>query len=118
MGQLRVPITVEGRRRKVRATALVDTGASLTVIPRSMAVRLELAEFKEVSVTLADGRSQLMPISQALVHLDGRTAPSQVLIAPDGEVLLGSETLELLDVTVDPKRRKLKFGRHFALKVC
>ena len=34
------------------------------------------------------------------------------------EVLLGSDTLELLDVTVDPKRLELKFGRHFALKVC
>lgn len=116
MGQFRVPITVEGRSRKARVTALVDTGASLTVIPRSLATRLKLTAFRTVTVGLADGRDRRMPVAQAMVRLDGRSVPASVLVAPAGEVLLGAETLELLDVTVDPRRRKLKFGKHFALK--
>jgi len=116
MGLIRVPITLEGKKRKVHVTALVDTGASLTVIPRSIASQLGLAAFKTMTVQIADGGTRRMPVSTLLVRLDGRSVPSTVFIAPQGEVLLGAETLELLDVTVDPKRRRLKMGTHFALK--
>lgn len=117
MGLIRVPVTLKGRKRTVRVTALVDTGASLTVIPRSIAARLELPALRTMTVHLADGRRQRMPVSAAIVRLDGREVPSTVFVAPGGEVLLGAETLELLDVSVDPKRRRLKFGKFFGLKI-
>lgn len=116
MGVIRVPITLEGRTRKVNVTALVDTGASLTVIPRQVAKQLGLAPFKNVTVELADGRSKRMPVAQAMVRIDGRSAPASVLISSGGEVLLGAEAMELLDITVDPKHRRLRMGSHFALK--
>ncbi|MEK7476318.1 MAG: hypothetical protein AAB152_11895 [Candidatus Coatesbacteria bacterium] len=35
--------------------------------------------------------------------------PSTILVSPDGgEVLLGAETLEVLGLAVDPRRRRLK----------
>jgi clan AA aspartic protease len=117
MGLIRVPVTLKGRKRKVKVIALVDTGASLTVIPRSIAARLELPALRTMAVHLADGRRQRMPVSAAIVRLDGREVPSTVFVAPGGEVLLGAETLELLDVSVDPKRRRLKFGKFFGLKL-
>lgn len=116
MGLIRVPITLEGKKLKAKVTALVDTGASLTVIPQALADRLKLVPFKTVTVSLADGRERRMPIGQAMVRIDDRSAPANVLVSPHGEVLLGAETLELLDISVDSKHRRLKFGKHFALK--
>jgi len=116
MGLIRVPITLEGRKRKLKVTALVDTGASITAIPRHLSDQLGLTSFKSMTVQLADGRIRKMPVSMAIVQLDGRAVPSTVFLVPSGEVLLGAETLELLDVSVDPKRRRLKMGKHFALK--
>jgi len=116
MGLIRVPITLEGKRRKVNVTALVDTGASLTVIPRHVAKQLGLVPFRIVSTELADGRTKRMPVGQAMVRIDGRSAPASVLISTGTEVLLGAEAMELLDITVDPKRRRLKLGKHFTLK--
>src|SRR5688572_11468440 len=116
MGQLRVPITIEGRSRKAHVTALVDTGASLTVIPRALATRLKLAAFRTVTVGLADGRDRRMPVAQAMIRLDGRSVPANVLMESAGDVRLGATTLALLDVELDRTRRRLKFGKHFALK--
>lgn len=110
-----MPITLEGRKRKVHLTALVDTGASITAVPRQVADQLGLTSFKSMTVQLADGQVKKMPVSMTIVHLDGRSVPASVFIVPSGEVLLGAETLELPDVTVDPKRRRLKMGKHFAL---
>ena len=111
-----MPITLEGRKRKLNVTALVDTGASMTVVPRAIASRLKLAKFKTMAVQMADGRTSRLPVSTVIVRLDGRAVPSSVFVVPTGEVLLGAETLELLNVSVDPKRRRLKMGKHFALK--
>ncbi|MEK7477630.1 MAG: clan AA aspartic protease [Candidatus Coatesbacteria bacterium] len=111
-----MPITLEGKKRRLNVTALVDTGASLTVIPRQVARQLALVPFRDVMVEMADGRSRRMPVAQVLVRVDGRSAPASVFISTGNEVLLGAEALELLDITVDPKRRRLKMGKHYGLK--
>ena len=116
MGLIRVPITLEGKKGKASVTASVDTGASITIVPRLIAEKLGLTSFKSMTVQLADGQVKKMPVSMAIVNRRHRSVPSSVFIVPTGEVLLGAETLELLDVTVDPKRRRLKMGKHFALK--
>jgi clan AA aspartic protease len=110
-----VAISSSRGRRVVRRDALVDTGASLTVIPRELARRVGIAPGKTVPVRLAGGRTTRMPVATAFIRLDGRETPSTVLIAPGGDVLLGAETLELLGASVDLKRRRLKLSPKVAL---
>ena len=116
MGVIRIDVVLEGKTRKLPAKALVDTGASLSVIPRSIAQRLDLVPFKSYSVELADGRIRKLPVATAGIRVNGRSAPASVLIAPKGEVLLGAETMELLGITVDPRHRRLKLARRFVIK--
>ena len=116
MGLIRVNITLEGKHKSMKCLALVDTGATFSVIPQSAAKRLGLTPMRSYTVELADGRVERLPATTVGVKLDGRSAPVTALISPRGEMLLGAETLEVLDVTIDPKRRKLKMGTHFALK--
>jgi len=116
MGLIRVKITLEGRRKSMKMLALVDTGASFSVIPQEAARRLELSPMKSYTVELANGRIERLPATTVGVRLDGRSAPVTALISPRGEMLLGAETLEVLDISVDPKRRRLRMGKHFALK--
>jgi len=117
MGLIRVAVAISSiRGRKIeRRDALVDTGASLTVIPRDLARRVGIAPGRSVPVQLAGGRTARMPVGSAFILLDGRRAPCTVLIAPGGDVLLGAETLELLGASVDLKRRRLKLARKTAL---
>jgi len=116
MSVIRINAILEGKNRRLSAKALVDTGASLSVIPRSIARRLGLSPFKSYSVEFADGRIRRLPVATAGIRVNGRSAPASVLIAPKGEVLLGAETMELLGITVDPGRRRLKMARRFVIK--
>lgn len=119
MGLIRVPVTIRALRgsRRARREALVDTGASLTVIPREVARQVGIATSGPVSVKLAGGPRGTMETGSAFIRVDGREAPCTVLVAPGGDILLGAETLELLGVTVDIKRKRLKLGPHSALMV-
>ncbi len=102
-------------RRVEKRNARVDTGASLTVIPRDLARHVGITPGRTVPVRLAGGRTTRMPVSTAFIRLDGRETPSTVLIAPGGDILLGAATLELLGASVDLKRRRLKLSPKVAL---
>ena len=115
MGAVRIKVTLSGKRRE-SVTALVDTGATFTVVPAALAARIGIKPLRSVPVQLADGSHHRFPASTAFVRVDGRESPATVLIAPAGEVLLGVETLESLGLTVDPKRRRLKATHPFAIK--
>ena len=109
-------VTLEGKRRKLRIRALVDTGATFSVIPQESARLLGLIPMRSYTVELANGKFQRLPATSVGIRLDGRSAPVTALISPRGEMLLGAETLEVLDISVDSKRRRLRMGKHFALK--
>jgi len=118
MGLMRVWVTlgpVEGRRR-VRVRALVDTGATFSVVPAAVAEKAGLRAAGSFRVELADGTLRKLPVATAVFRLDGRRAPATVLVSPRGEPLLGVETLEVLGLTVDPRHRRLKALKPFAIK--
>jgi clan AA aspartic protease len=96
--------------------ALVDTGATFSVLPSRVAERIGLKAAGGFSVELADGTVRKMPVATGVFRVDGRRAPATVLVAPAGEPLLGVETLEVLGLSVDPKRRRVKALRPFAIK--
>ena len=117
MGMIRLPIGIRAtpKRKSLRPEAMVDTGASYTVVPRDLAKRAGLRSSFTRPVHLADGRIGQFGVATALVKVDGREAPVTVFISPRGEVLLGAESLEILGITVDPRRRRLKMGRWYGL---
>jgi clan AA aspartic protease len=108
MGIMHVDMIIRGKR-SAKVSALVDTGATFTVVPRALAKRLQLYTMGGYRVKMADGRIRRLAHSTASVTVAGRTVPATILVSPDGgEVLLGAETLEVLGLAVDPRRRRLK----------
>jgi clan AA aspartic protease len=86
---------------------LVDTGATLSVVPRSIADRLQLKPTRSQHVVIAGGRREVWPIAEARLSLNGDEITTPCFIAPDGPALLGAVALESLFLAVDPVGKRL-----------
>lgn len=86
---------------------LVDTGATLSVVPRSLAERLELKSTRSQRVVIAGGQRDVWPVAEARLSLDGTEITTPCFIAPDGPPLLGAVALESLFLAVDPVGKRL-----------
>lgn len=86
---------------------LVDTGATLLVVPRDLAERLGLVVLRTQRVQVAGGAKEDWPVSHVWVQIDGREVPTACFIAPAGPALLGAVALESLFLSVDPVARRL-----------
>ncbi len=93
---------------------LVDTGATLLTLPRSLADRLELRALRTRAVLLAGGLEEVWPVSEVRVQIDGREVPTPCFIAPEGPPLLGAVALESLFLSVDPVGKRLVPAKGFA----
>jgi len=88
--------------------ALVDTGASDTLVPRSILERLGVEPEERWPFRLADGREVEYEVAQTLVRINGRTRFIIVVFGPEGsQPLLGATTLEVFGLGIDPKGRRL-----------
>ena len=91
-----------------RIDALVDTGASHTVMPASLLARLGVSSVERWPFRLTDERLVEMDIGQTQVRVDGRGVTTIVVFGDEGtEPLLGAYTLEGLRLGVDPVSRQL-----------
>ncbi|KRT69305.1 MAG: hypothetical protein XU15_C0012G0117 [candidate division NC10 bacterium CSP1-5] len=110
MGAFRVPIeiaNVQGQRFEA-VEALVDTGATYTMVPRAVLQGLGVVPEERWPFTLADGRTVEYDVAQIQVRLDGRRRYTVVVFGEDGaQCLLGVVTLEELRLGVDPVNRRL-----------
>ena len=110
MGAFRVPIeiaNVQGQRFEA-VDALVDTGATYTMVPRAVLQHLDVVPEERWPFTLADGRTVEYDVAQIQVRLDGRRRYTVVVFGEDGaQCLLGVVTLEELRLGVDPVNRRL-----------
>lgn len=87
---------------------IVDTGAIYTVIPRSVAERLQLKEVDKRRFKTASGEVVEYPVSEAYITIEGKGVTFLVAMANEKTpILLGVTTLELLGLQVDPVTRKL-----------
>lgn len=94
--------------RSVELDALVDTGASYSIVPATILRRLGVEPTDRHHVTLADGRLVTYDLGEAHATIDGRSTPTWVFFGEDdGPPLLGAYTLEGLRLAVDPDKRKL-----------
>ncbi|MEM2894160.1 MAG: retroviral-like aspartic protease family protein [Candidatus Bathyarchaeia archaeon] len=98
----------ESRIRYVETDALVDTGATLTVIPRKMALDLNLELTGRSTVETGSGRLELER-SRIWIELEGKGEVVPALISDViDKVLIGITALEVLGLQVDPLTGKLR----------
>jgi clan AA aspartic protease len=95
----------------VNALALVDTGATYTIVPWSVYEKLNLMIIGKKMVETAKGPTELDE-SFLVIEIKGKRAVTPVLISRDlKDVLVGVLTLEALGLAVDPTTGELKESR-------
>ena len=87
---------------------LVDTGATLTWVPKDVLERLGVPRVGRREFLVADGRTVERDIAGAVLGLNGEKAVVTVVLAEPGDNgLLGATALESLGFAVDPVSQKL-----------
>ena len=112
MGSLRVDLEIEnpllpGKRRTL-PSVLVDTGAELSWFPAGTLESLEVARVKQLRFRQVDGSILERWTGEMRLYLAGTRTVDDVVFAEPGDlILLGSRSLEGLNLTVDPVNRRL-----------
>lgn len=89
--------------------AVVDTGSSYTVIPRTIAAELGVLPVRKMTARLANGVRIVREMGEALLAIgDLRTHTWVVFGESDDAVLLGAVTLQELGLEVNPTTETLK----------
>ena len=122
MGEVRVQVTITNaadevmaRRGKLPlkdvrsyvADAMVDTGAVQTILPAEVVELLGLATPGHRAVRYADERSEVVPVTEAIVVEINRRRTSDEGLVLGNEVLIGQTILEKLDLHVDCANRRV-----------
>ncbi len=110
MGVFRHPIEVADPTgsRFERVDALVDTGATFTVVPESILRRLGIVPQRRVRFRIANGTFVEQDVGETVVRVAGNQATRMVVFGEEGApALLGADTLEGLLLTVDPIAKRL-----------
>jgi len=96
---------------ELRAMALVDTGATYTVVPWWVHEKLNLLVTGKKKVETARGSTELDE-SFAVIELEGKRAVTPILISRElKDILIGAITLEALGLAVDPTTGRLRESR-------
>lgn len=102
-GQVRGPT---GKAATVRF--LVDSGATCTLLPLSTWQAIELEPQRMMSFALTDGSMLERAVSEAHIELPQGAAHTPVILGEAGdEALLGTVTLEILGLVLNPFSRTL-----------
>jgi clan AA aspartic protease len=95
-------------QRGASVRLLIDTGATLPVVPARILRALRVPVVDRARVLLADGRVVRRRVGEARLELDGHRLTSRVLFGEKGDApVLGTTVLEQLGLAVDPVRRRL-----------
>ena len=100
---------IDRSRGAVVPKLLVDTGSDYTWVPANVLERIGVErEKKDLSFVMANGQLVTRSVGFAIVRLDRYFTIDEVVFAEPGDLpLLGARSLEGLNLTVDPKRKKL-----------
>ena len=90
--------------------ALVDTGATMLMLPADVVERLGVPIRGHRKVRYADARVEDVPlVAMIKIEIQGREAYVSALVGPAGSTpLIGQIPLEEMDFVVDPKSRELR----------
>ena len=87
--------------------ALVDTGATHSMIPGSLLQELGIEPVETRLSRIADGSRKELQTAWARFSAEGRNAVARVSFGPDGIYLIGATTLEDIGLAVDPVDQRL-----------
>jgi clan AA aspartic protease len=96
-------------QKTIEVEAVIDTGATMVVLPQELVDRLGLKKIREARVRYANNKTELKSIyGVATVEIKGRSGNFDVLTEAEGsQPLIGQVVLEILDLVVDARTRKL-----------
>lgn len=99
----------EDRIKRMRVTALVDSGAYMLFINDQIKQQLDLPFIEEQTMRLADDSERRVEIVGPVdVRFENRSTTVRAAVLPgDAEPLLGAIPLEDMDVVIDPKQQRL-----------
>ena len=116
MGLFRVNARLTGPTGEtVEIDLLVDTGATLVVVPAGLAAQLGLQARRTQTVVIAGGQRATWPVAEVRLALEDAEITTPCFVAPDGPALLGAVALESLFLAVDPVAKRLVPVEGFAL---
>lgn len=102
-GQVKGP---SGKQENVKF--LVDSGATYSLLPKTVWEKIELKPKRKLSFTLADGTTVDRSVSEAFIVFPQGEAHTPVILGEEGdEALLGVVTLEILGLVFNPFNRTL-----------
>jgi clan AA aspartic protease len=110
MGIIYIEGVVTGPTGK-RSTArfLVDSGATYTLLPQKVWQAIGLEPKRAVTFTLADGTTVERKVSECHIALPQGEGHTPVILGePGDEALLGTVTLEILGLVLNPFTRELQ----------
>ena len=87
--------------------ALVDTGATHSMIPGSLLRELGIEPVETRFSRIADGSRKELQTAWARFSAEGRNAVARVSFGLDGIYLIGATTLEDMGLAVDPVDQRL-----------
>jgi len=95
--------------KSIEVDAVIDTGATMVVLPQDIVERLGLKKIREVKVRYANNKIETKSIYGVVtIEIKGRAANLDALAEAEGsQPLIGQVLLELLDLVVDPRTRIL-----------
>ena len=110
MGTFSVTIDIGDLEREnwIEASALVDTGASISAVPGSLLRQLGVTHLFTQRFRFAQGDVREMEVGQAWIRVEGKEVVTQVLFNDEGtQSLLGALALESVFLGVDPISKRL-----------
>jgi predicted aspartyl protease len=113
MGTLYTKSTIANPADRTRSAVvsklLVDTGSEFSWVSERTLERLGIArEKKDVAFVLANGQQITRHVGFAIIRVGEHFTIDEVVFAEAGDLqLLGARTLEGLNLTIDPARRRL-----------
>ena len=94
--------------RSLELEAMVDTGASFTIIPSILLQSIGIRPHRQVTMKPADGSPVEYPLGRAWITLNGETEIALVAFGDDNaQPLLGAHTLEAFALAADPYNGRL-----------
>jgi clan AA aspartic protease len=96
-------------KKSVEIEAVIDTGATMVVLPENLVKDLGLKKIEDVKVKYVDGRVERKNVYGVVkLELKGRIGNFDVLVEKKGaQPLIGQIVLERLDLIIEPSTRKL-----------
>lgn len=88
--------------------AMVDTGATYSVVPQTLLEELEIAPLERAIFELADNSIVEYEVGDARMQIGESTRTVPVTFAPEGTTaLLGATALDIFRLAVDPVKQEL-----------